>query len=110
MATISNIVIDQGTTFSLELNLTNDDNSAKNLGINIKWTGKGINEKGIDKKTGKTIVKVGKRYFRPTEVDTLLGDARKAKKILKWKPKITFNQMVKEMIVSDYKEQKKLIS
>ena len=86
------------------------NNSAKNLGINIKWVGKGINEKGIDKKTGKTIVKVGKRYFRPTEVDTLLGDARKAKKILKWKPKITFNQMVKEMVESDYKEQKKLIS
>jgi len=84
--------------------------SAKNLGISIKWIGKGINEKGIDKKTGKTIIRVGKRYFRPTEVDTLLGDARKAKKILKWKPKITFNQMVKEMVESDYKEQKKLIS
>ena len=80
--------------------------SAKNLGIIIKWVGKGINEKGIDKKTGKTIVRVGKRYFRPTEVDTLLGDARKAKKILKWKPKITFNQMVKEMIESDYNNQK----
>ena len=84
--------------------------SAKNLGIRIKWVGKGINEKGINKKTGKTIIRVGKRYFRPTEVDTLLGDARKAKKILKWKPKITFNQMVKEMVESDYKEQKKLIS
>ena len=84
--------------------------SAKNLGISIKWVGKGINEKGIDKKTGKIIVKVGKRYFRPTEVDTLLGDARKAKKVLKWKPKITFNQMVKEMVESDFKEQKKLIS
>ena len=84
--------------------------SAKNLGISIKWLGKGINEKGIDKKTGKTIIRVGKRYFRPTEVDTLLGDARKAKRILKWKPKITFNQMVKEMVESDFKEQKKLIS
>ena len=86
------------------------NHSSKNLGINIKWIGKGINEKGIDKITGKTIVKVGKRYFRPTEVDTLLGDARKAKKVLKWKPKINFNQMVKEMVESDYKEQKKLIS
>ena len=86
------------------------NNSAKNLGMKIKWVGKGINERGIDKKTGKTIVKVGKRYFRPTEVDTLLGDARKAKKVLKWKPKITFNQMVKEMVESDFKEQKKLIS
>ena len=79
--------------------------SAKNLGISIKWVGKGINEKGIDKKTGKIIVRVGKRYFRPTEVETLLGDARKAKKILKWKPKTSFNQMVKEMVEKDYKEQ-----
>ena len=81
--------------------------SAKYLGMDIKWVGKGVNEKGIDKRTSKTIVKVEKRYFRPTEVDTLLGDARKAKKILKWKPKITFNQMVKEMVESDYEEQKK---
>ena len=81
--------------------------SAKYLGMDIKWVGKGVKEKGIDKRTNKTIVKVGKRYFRPTEVDTLLGDARKAKKILKWKPKITFNQMVKEMVESDYEEQKK---
>jgi len=78
--------------------------------MDIKWVGKGVNEKGIDRRTGKTIVKVGKRYFRPTEVDTLLGDARKAKKILRWKPKITFKQMVKEMVESDFKEQKKLIS
>ena len=84
--------------------------AAKNLGINIKWVGKGINEKGIDKETGKIIVKVGKKYFRPTEVDSLLGSSKKAKKILKWKPKITFNQMVKEMVESDYNEQKKLIS
>ncbi len=84
--------------------------ASKNLGINIKWVGKGINEKGIDKETGKVIVKVGKKYFRPTEVDSLLGDSKKAKKILKWKPKITFNQMIKEMIESDYNEHKKLIS
>jgi GDPmannose 4,6-dehydratase len=84
--------------------------AAKNLSINIKWVGKGINEKGVDTKTGKIIVKVGKKYFRPTEVDSLLGNPNKAKKILKWKPKITFNQMVKEMIENDYNEQKKLIS
>jgi GDPmannose 4,6-dehydratase len=75
--------------------------SAKYLGINIKWTGKGINEKGIDLKTGKTIIKIGKRYFRPTEVETLLGDAKKAKKVLNWKPKTSFNQMVKEMVKND---------
>ena len=76
--------------------------AAKQLGIRIKWVGKGINEKGIDVKTGKIIIKVGKRYFRPTEVETLLGDARKAKKMLKWKPKVSFNELVKEMINSDY--------
>ena len=59
------------------------------------------------KDTGKTIVRVGKKYFRPTEVETLLGDARKAKKILKWKPKISFNQMIKEMIESDLELAKK---
>ena len=84
--------------------------AAKYLSINIKWVGKGANEKGIDKVTGKIIVKVEKKYFRPTEVDNLLGDSSKAKKILKWKPKITFDQLVKEMIDSDLKEQKKLLS
>ena len=75
--------------------------SAKYLGINIKWIGKGLNEKGIDIKTGKIIIKVGKRYFRPTEVDSLLGDSKKARKILKWKPITSFNQMVKEMVIKD---------
>ena len=75
--------------------------SAKYLGMNIKWTGKGIDEKGIDKKTGKTIIKIGKKYFRPTEVETLLGDAKKAKTVLNWKPKTSFNQMVKEMVTND---------
>ncbi len=84
--------------------------AAKNLGINLKWVGKGVNEKGIDKKTGKIIIKIEKKYFRPTEVDALLGDSSKARKILKWKPKISFNQMVKEMVESDFNEQKKSIS
>ena len=84
--------------------------AAENLGINIRWVGKGINEKGIDKKTGKILVKVRKKYFRPTEVETLIGDSKKAQKILKWKQKITFKQMVKEMVESDYNEQKRLIS
>ena len=80
--------------------------SAKNLGINIRWSGRGINERGIDKKTGKIIIKVGKRYFRPTEVENLLGDARKAKKMLKWRPKISFNEMVKEMVNKDLQKAK----
>ena len=84
--------------------------SAKYLGIKIKWIGKGVDEKGINKDTGKVIVKVGKKYFRPTEVETLLGDARKAKKILKWKPKISLNQMIKEMIERDLELAKKELS
>jgi len=81
--------------------------SAKYLGIKIKWIGKGINEKGINKDTGKVIVRVGKKYFRPTEVESLLGDARKAKKILKWKTKISLNQMIKEMVEHDLELAKK---
>ena len=81
--------------------------SAKYLGIKMKWVGKGINEKGINKDTGKVIVRVGKKYFRPTEVETLLGDARKANKILKWKPKTSLNQMIKEMVEHDLELAKK---
>ena len=82
--------------------------SAKCLGIKIKWLGKDSNEKGIDVKTGKTIIRVNKKYYRPTEVDSLLGNAKKANKLLKWKPKISFNEMVKEMTERDFEENKKL--
>ncbi len=71
------------------------------LGIDIQWSGKGIHEKGTDKKTGKIIIGVDRKYFRPTEVDSLMGDATKAKKILHWQPKITFRELVKEMIRYD---------
>ena len=70
----------------------------KYLGFNIKWTGKGLNEKGIDLKSGKIIVKVNSKYFRPNEVDNLRGNSNKAKNSLKWKPKINFKHLVKEMI------------
>ncbi len=100
-------VISTGKQFSVREFV---NTAAKYLGINIKWVGKGNNEKGIDRVTGKVIIKIGKKYFRPTEVDSLLGDSSKANKILKWKPKISFNQLVKEMINNDFKEQKKLLS
>ena len=73
----------------------------KQIGIDIIWEGKDLNEKGIDKTSGKTFVKVDPRYFRPTEVDLLLGDATKAKKELNWKPKISFTELVSEMVTSD---------
>jgi GDPmannose 4,6-dehydratase len=76
--------------------------AANELGINIKWKGGGIDEKGFDE-SGKFIVAVDPRYFRPTEVETLLGDPSKAKDKLGWKPKISFNEMVKEMVKEDLK-------
>ena len=67
----------------------------------IDWTGSGINEKGISKKTGSVVVEVDPRYFRPTEVDLLLGDPSKAKKILDWEHTTSFTDLVTEMVQSD---------
>ena len=75
--------------------------AAKELGYKIIWKGKGKNEKGLV--DGKVIVKVDKNYFRPTEVETLLGDASKAKKKLGWEPKISFKKLVSEMVREDLK-------
>jgi GDPmannose 4,6-dehydratase len=75
--------------------------AAKNLDMKIEWKGKNLEEVGFY--DGKNIIKVDPRYFRPTEVDALLGDASKAKEKLNWFPKISFNQLVKEMINEDLK-------
>jgi len=71
------------------------------VGRAIEWSGKGADETGIDKKSGKTVVRIDPVYFRPTEVDLLVGDASKAREKLGWKPRTTFAQMVKEMVASD---------
>ena len=76
--------------------------AAKELGITISWEGKGVEEKGYDA-DGKCIVQVDPRYFRPTEVETLLGDPTKAKEKLGWTPKISFEELVAEMVREDYK-------
>jgi GDPmannose 4,6-dehydratase len=76
--------------------------AAKELGIAMRWEGEGLNEKGYDD-TGKCIVSVDPHYFRPTEVETLLGDPSKAKAKLGWEPKITFGELVKEMVREDLK-------
>ena len=73
----------------------------KEVGVELNWEGSGINEKGIDAKTGKIIVEVDSRYYRPTEVETLLGDSSKAKEKLGWTPKITLDEMVAEMVQHD---------
>ena len=80
---------------------------AQKLEINIQWKGVGIDEIGMDASTGNTIISVDARYFRPTEVETLLGDATKAKEKLGWEPKISFDEMVKEMTAADLKEAEK---
>ena len=74
--------------------------TAKELDINLHWEGEGVDEKGIDE-AGNVIVAIDPRYFRPAEVETLLADPSKANKKLNWHPKITFNQLVKEMALSD---------
>ena len=76
----------------------------REIGIKLLWKGKGVEEKGIDEKTGKTLVEVSKKFFRPAEVDMLRGDVSKAKKILKWTPEVSFGEMVRRMVANDLQE------
>ncbi len=78
--------------------------AGREVGIDIRWEGKGVEEKGYDRNTGKCIVAVDKRYYRPTEVEALLGDASLAREALGWKPKTSFEEMVAEMVAWDLKE------
>lgn len=77
------------------------------LGINIEWQGIAEHEKGIDRKTGKILVEVDPEYYRPTEVEELLGDFTKAKSLLGWEPKVTFKELVKIMAKADWEAIKK---
>lgn len=75
--------------------------AGKRLGMKIAWRGHGVDEVGIDRKTGRTIVRVDARYFRPTEVESLLGDASKARQKLGWEAETAFEDLVSEMVASD---------
>ena len=75
--------------------------SAKKIGFKIKWINKGLKEEAIDEITNQKIINVSKKYFRETEVDNLIGDFTKAKKILKWKPKYSLNQLIDDMIQNE---------
>ena len=77
------------------------ESAASELGFDIEWRGQGIDEVGVDRKTGREVVAIDPRYFRPTEVETLLGDASKARQRLGWEPKISFAELVKEMVAAD---------
>lgn len=82
------------------------EESCKHLGFELVWKGIGVDEKGIDNKTGKVIVEIDPKYFRPAEVDILLGDYSKAKNKLGWEPKTKFKELVKLMTEADLKEEK----
>ncbi|MCX8070445.1 MAG: GDP-mannose 4,6-dehydratase [Thermodesulfovibrionales bacterium] len=73
----------------------------KKVGIDIIWRGKGLDEKGIDANTGKTLIEIDSRYFRPTEIDVLIGDSTKAKNLLNWHAKYKFTDLVNEMVSAD---------
>lgn len=79
----------------------------KEIGIDIEWAGQGVDEKGIDRATGKILVEVDARYFRPTEVELLLGDATKAQKKLGWKAKTTLEELCSMMVQADLEQAKK---
>ena len=91
-------VIATGTQYSVREFI---NQASKELDMKINWNGKGLKEVGTF--NGKNIIKIDPRYFRPTEVETLLGDASKAKKELGWSPRTSFKQLVKEMVNEDLK-------
>jgi len=77
------------------------------LGMELEWVGTGVEEKGVDKATGRVLIEIDPRYFRPTEVDMLLGDASKARRVLGWEPKVKFHDLVRMMVQADLEEAKK---
>ena len=72
------------------------------LDMDLEFIGSGLDEKGIDKKTGKIVIEVDPRYFRPAEVDLLLGDSSKARNELNWKPKYNLDMLIDEMVENDF--------
>jgi GDPmannose 4,6-dehydratase len=75
------------------------EKSADYFGMDIVWQGEGLDEIGIDRNTGRVVIKVDDKYFRPAEVESLLGDATKAKEQLGWEPKISFDELVEDMCI-----------
>ena len=75
------------------------EEAAPYFGMKIRWEGEGLDEVGIDEQSGNVIIRVSPKYFRPAEVETLLGDATKAKEKLGWEPKISFKQLVEDMCI-----------
>ncbi|MFO7955948.1 MAG: GDP-mannose 4,6-dehydratase, partial [Candidatus Brocadiia bacterium] len=72
-------------------------------GFDIEWQGKGVDEEGIDRESGRTLIRIDPRYFRPAEVDLLLGDATKAREQLGWEPEVRFEELIRIMVEADIK-------
>lgn len=83
------------------------ESAFREANIDISWTGKGVEEKGVDRASGKVLVEIDPRYFRPTEVELLIGDPSKAKRDLKWEPKVGLSDLVKMMVAEDIKTAKR---
>ena len=78
---------------------------ANRLGFNLAWEGEGLNEVGINKSSGKVIIRISEEFYRPAEVNTLLGDCTKAKTVLGWKPEYSFEDLVHEMVQDEWRLQ-----
>ena len=95
----SDFVIATGEMYSVRAFV---NHAFKHIGTNLEWSGTGVSEIGVDKATGKTLVAVDPKFFRPTEVEQLLGDPTKSRTLLDWNPRQTsFEQLVEEMMDSD---------
>jgi GDPmannose 4,6-dehydratase len=79
------------------------ERSARELGMSIRWEGQGVDEHGVEQGSGKVVVRIDPRYFRPAEVDSLLGDPSKARQELGWLPEVPFAQLVRDMVAADLK-------
>ena len=88
------------------------ERAGAHFGMNIEWRGSGVDEEGVDAKSGNVIVRIDKRYFRPAEVDSLLGDPAKAQRLLGWRPEVDFATLVREMAEADWEDARrdKLVS
>jgi GDPmannose 4,6-dehydratase len=83
------------------------DLAFKELDMKLEWTGQGLEETGTDSQSGKTLVRVDPRFFRPTEVEMLIGNPSKAKELLDWEPKVKFEELVRVMVESDWNKVQK---
>jgi GDPmannose 4,6-dehydratase len=83
------------------------EEAAKHFDMRLVWKGEGLHERGVDEKTGKTIVTIDPRFFRPAEVDILIGDASKARRELGWKPTVGFQELARIMAEADMKSVKR---